>query len=49
MIFSASEDLPDSLSVIPVRLSKYVCLDDFNIGTPTRSAKYFLCFLLTGC
>ena len=47
VIFSASEDLPDSLSVIPVRLSKYVVLDDFNIGTIARSCKFILWFLLT--
>jgi hypothetical protein len=49
LIFSLSEDSPDSIFVIPVRLSMYVVLDDFNIGTRITFAKYFLWFLLTGC
>ena len=45
MIFSASEDLPDSLSVIPVRLLKYVVPDDSNIATPAWFCKFFYAFL----
>ena len=41
MIFSASEDLPDSFSVIPVRLLKYVVPDDSNIATCCSFCKFF--------
>ena len=45
VIISASEDLPDSLSVIPARLLKYVVPDDSNIATPNRFCKFFYAFL----
>jgi len=42
-----SPKVPPNFSLCISRLSKYVVLDDFNIGTWSSFRKYFIWFLLT--